>query len=48
MTNQNPIIVHIEQLLEQATQEQLRIIYQVVRAMIRPQANHSTQKNPLQ
>ena len=48
MINPNPIIVHITALLEQASPEQLRVIYQVVRAMIRPHGNHTTMEQLVQ
>ena len=48
MTTTNPIIVHIANLLEQANPEQLRIIYQVVRAIVRPHGNHNTTENLVQ
>lgn len=34
--NTNPIIIHIASLLEKASEEQLRIIYQVIQAMLKP------------
>ena len=43
MLNSNPLFDHITKLLEQATPEQLRIIYQVIRGMIRPHGTHDTQ-----
>lgn len=33
---ENPIIVHITSLLRQATEEDLRLIYMVVRAIVKP------------
>lgn len=32
----NPIIIHIESILREASAEQLRILYQVIRAVIEP------------
>lgn len=36
MENNKPIITHIIALLEQASAEQLRVLYQVIRAVVKP------------
>lgn len=36
---ENPIIVHIVSILREATEEDLRLIYMVVRAIVKPFAS---------
>lgn len=33
---ENPIIIHIVSILREATEEDLRLLYQVVRAIVKP------------